>query len=153
MEEQSEEKIERAETQLKELAKRLHGYVFRQLRKRYGEDYFEKGVSNKQWRVEAYSRQQDDPQRLPLQNYLDLIQLKGIVEKAGHWQMFKDVLDIPERGDKGKAKNLEWLGRLNVLRRIPAHPAEGRDFRMEDFDYLDWIHAKFFARYRRAETK
>ena len=153
LEEQSEEKIERAETQLKELTKQVHSYVFQQLRMRYGDDYFERGVSNKQWRVDAYSRQQDDPQRLPLENYLELIQLKKIVENSSHWHLFKDVLNIPEKRDKGKAKNLGWLEKLNVLRRIPAHPAEGRDFRIEDFDYLDWIHAEFFARYRRAETK
>ncbi|WP_423929709.1 DGQHR domain-containing protein [Candidatus Palauibacter sp.] len=151
LEEQSRERIDRAESQLKELTKQVHALIFDEFRSRYGdEEYFEKGVPNKAMRVKAYDRQQDDPQRLPLEYYIQFIDLKKIVEIAKHWRWLKDVLDIPEHGEKGAAKNLKWIERLNELRRIPAHPVEGRDFRMADFEYLDWIHGEFFARLRPA---
>ena len=101
---------------------------------------------NLDWRVNAYRKQQDDEQRLPLEVYLDFIELMKIVENKQHWPWFREVLDIAERGDKGRAKNLKWMERVNQLRRIPAHPVQGRDFRMEDYEYLDWISREFAAR-------
>ena len=63
-----------------------------------------------------------------------------------HWPLFKKVFDIPDPGDKGRAKNLKWMNRINELRRIPAHPTKERNFTLDDFAYLDWLHEELFAR-------
>jgi len=60
--------------------------------------------------------------------------------------MFKPVFNIPEPGEKGQAKNLKWMERVNELRRIPAHPAKERKYRVEDFEYIDFIYDEFSQR-------
>ena len=49
------------------------------------------------------------------------------------------MFNIPEPGEKGYAKNIKWIERLNELRRIPSHPSENRHFKVDDFDYIDYI--------------
>ena len=60
--------------------------------------------------------------------------------------MFKPVFSIPEPGEKGQAKNLKWMERINELRRIPAHPAKERKYKVEDFEYIDFIYDAFTKR-------
>ena len=64
----------------------------------------------------------------------------------------KAIIDnIPEPGEKGHAKNLKWMERLSELRRIPAHPSDKRHYKVEDFEYIDYMHGEFFPRLREAE--
>lgn len=145
-EEQSEERIQLAEKQIRHINVGVQKAIFDTLKDIYGDrDYFEKGVVNKKMRVDAYDRQQDDPQRLPLENYLNFIDYKKIVESSQLWPRFEARFNIPERGETGKAKNLKWIERLNELRRITAHATAQRAFTMEDFEYIDWIHGQFFG--------
>jgi hypothetical protein len=46
--------------------------------------------------------------------------------------------DIPLPNEKGYAKNLKWMDRLNELRRIVAHPHK-RAFKSDDLAFLEWI--------------
>ena len=146
-EEQSEERNEAAESQIRDIAKEVHSIIFGKLREVYGEDsYFEDGIRDVKVRVKAYERQQEDPKRLALDSYLDFLDYKNIVSRKEHWAIFKGVFNIAEPGDKGLAKNLKWMIRINELRRIPAHPTKDRSFTLEDFTYLDWIHRELFRR-------
>ena len=146
-EEQSEERHETAESQLRDIATEVHSIIFKKLRDRYGDErYFEDGISDINMKVKAFKRQQEDAKRLPMDGYLDFIDYQKIVTARQHWPLFKETFNIPERGDKGMAKNVKWMTRINELRRIPAHPTEERGFALEDFDYLDWIHHEFFRR-------
>jgi DNA sulfur modification protein DndB len=102
--------------------------IFATFRALYGEKndaYWHKGISDKNMKAEAYRRslEYEDEDRLPLENYLDVIDFKKIVENKQNWPLFKNVFDIAEPGDKGRAKNLKWMERINELRRISAHPA------------------------------
>ena len=72
--------------------------------------------------------------------------MKKVVEAKAVWPLFKPVFNIPEPGEKGQAKNLKWMERVNELRRIPAHPAKERKYKVEDFDYIDFIHDEFTKR-------
>ena len=146
-EEQSEERNETAQSQIRDISTEVHGRVFAKLRERYGDDkYFEDGITDIKMKVKAFERQQEDPKRLQLDSYLDFIDYKTIVSKRQHWPLFREAFNIPEPGDKGLAKNLKWMSRINELRRISAHPTKERHFTMTDFDYLDWIHRELFSR-------
>ena len=102
-------------------------------------------------RTAAYRRQQEDTRRLALENYLHFLDYKKIVSSQEHWPLFKAVFDIPEKGEKGKAKNLKWMERLNELRRIPAHPTKDRRFTVQDFEYIEWISKEFGFRLARLQ--
>lgn len=144
-EEQSEENIAIADKKLKDINVEVQKYIFRKFKERYGVEnnaYWNSGVVNKNIKVNAYKTSLDDSDedRLPLENYLNFIDYKSIVAHKQHWSLFKDVFNIPEPGEKGLAKNLKWMDRINELRRIPAHPTESRRYKKDDFAYIDYIH-------------
>ena len=72
--------------------------------------------------------------------------IQSTVENKGVWPTFKAVFNIPEPGEKGQAKNLKWMERINELRRIPAHPARERKYKVEDFEYIDFIYDELMKR-------
>ncbi len=147
-EEQSEERIADADRKLKELNILVQKAIFDNLKQKYGlqnDAYLHKGISDKKILTRAYEKSLDDDIdiRLPLENYLNFIDYKKIVEHRNNWPMFKSIFDIPEPGEKGISKNLRWIERTNELRRIPAHPTEGRNYRSNDFEYIEYIFDAF----------
>lgn len=155
LESQSKERVEKADRQVKEISKLVQKHVFDTFKGAYGVErdaYWNKGVVDKQIKTRAYqtSLDDDDSIRLPLEHYLDFIDYKKIVEHKEHWPLFKPVFDVAERGDRGRAKNLVWMERVNELRRISAHATESRSYQVEDFEYLDWIFVELTSRLERA---
>jgi DGQHR domain-containing protein len=155
---QSQEQINLADQRIKELTTSIREYIFDKFKKTYGEEknaYWEYGVTNKDMKTKAYDRSLDDPpnKRLPFEVYLELIELKRIVENREHWHYFKDVFDILLPGEKKRSKNLTWMERLNELRRIPGHPAKQRIYRSEDFRFLEWLYPEFTNRLENAKTQ
>ena len=156
--EQSEDRIQEADAHLKALVTEMRNHIFSVFRTIYGEKnnaYWEKGVTNNTMKSDAYKRSLDYPleERLPLETYLEVVEMKAIVENKSVWPLFKPVFDIPEFGDKGQAKNLKWMISINELRRIPAHPAKERKYKVEDFDYIDYIHKEFMERLETAQNQ
>ena len=90
--------------------------------------------------------------RLPLETYLEVVEMKKIVENRANWPLFKEVFNIPEPGEKGLAKNLKWMERINELRRIPAHPARERKYKVDDFLYIDLVHDDLMRRIKEAQA-
>jgi hypothetical protein len=43
------------------------------------------------------------------------------------------------------------MERVNELRRIPAHPARERKYKVEDFHYIDVVHEELTKRIREAQ--
>ena len=153
---QSEERIQTCDQKLRDIIVEMQKYIFDVFRKVHGEAkdaYWDKGLPDKGLKAKAYERSLDDEveDRLPLETYLDVIDFMTIVEHKQNWPLFKPVFNIPELGEKGHAKNLKWMKRVNELRRIPAHPSEKRHYKVEDFDYVDFIHSEFFGRLREAQ--
>lgn len=149
--EQSTELIDTADHRLKELNVLVQKYIFDKFKEQYGTEkdaYWHKGVLDKNIKTRAYEKSLDDEDedRLPLENYLDFIEYKKIVENKLHWPLFKPVFDIPDPNEKGYSKNVRWMERVNELRRIPAHPTESRHYKSEDFEYLDYIYGEFTQR-------
>lgn len=149
--EQSEELVADADRKLKELNIQVQKTIFEIFRRRYGSEgdaYWNKGVVDKKIKMRAYEKSLDDDDdvRLPLENHLDFIEYKKIVENKAHWPIFKPVFDIPEPGEKGYTKNVRWMERVNELRRIPSHATEKRHYKVSDFDYIDYIYQEFMTR-------
>ncbi|MEP1895643.1 MAG: DGQHR domain-containing protein [Alloalcanivorax venustensis] len=141
-EEQSEDNIQSADRKLKDINIVVQNTIFTVLKDVYGHegtDYWEKGVTEKSMKVRAYEKSIDDDENLPLEHYLDFIDYKKIAEKKANWPHLKPYLDIPEPGDKGQAKNIKWMERINELRRIPAHATSQRTYKVDDFEYIDYI--------------
>lgn len=141
---QSQDRISEADRQIKEINIIVQRAIFAILRKEHGEEpsgYWEKGVKSREIKIKAYSKAQDHDvdKRLALENYLDFIEYKKIVEDKENWSLFKEFFDIPLPGEKGHAKNLKWMDRINDLRKISAHATESRKYQADDFEFLDWI--------------
>jgi DGQHR domain-containing protein len=146
-EESSEDRISTADRKLKEINIVVQLSLFDRLKQEFGEGYWEKGVSDKDMKSKAYRKSLDDePSPLALENYLDFIEYKKIVEKKEVWPLFKPVFNIPEPGEKETARNLSWMDKINELRRIPAHATAQRTYKIEDFDYIDYVHTQLETR-------
>jgi DGQHR domain-containing protein len=149
--EQSEENVRNADEKIKEIVIDVQREIFSQFRDQFGTErdaYFDKGITDKTIKARAYEKSLDDDveTRLPLENYLDVIDYKKIVENKNNWPLFQALLDIPEPGEKGRAKNLKWMERINELRRISAHPTERRHYKIEDFEYIDYVYGQLKSR-------
>lgn len=149
--ERSSERVSEADRKLKDLNIQVQKYIFDNFKAKYGKEkdaYWNKGVIDKSIKTRAYQKSLDDEDddRLPLENYLDFIEYKKIVENKSHWPLFKPVFDIPEPGEKGYSKNIRWMERINELRRIPAHATEKRHYKMADYEYIDFIYEEFISR-------
>ena len=154
LEEQSKERQEEADRKIQEIISTVTSYVFSKFKEKYGKkNYFDKGVKDKKINSDAYSTSLDylPEERLPLENYIDFIDFKKIIGKE-HWQIFEPVFNIPERGEKGRAKNLKWIDYINKCRRVYAHRTEDRLYKLEDFEYIDWIYNEFTTRIKNAES-
>lgn len=140
---QSQELRRNADQQIQQISILVQKHIFTVFRQMYGDErnaYWERGVLNKEMKTKAYGKSLDEPdEELPLETYLDFIDYKKIVEHKERWSVFKSILDLPIDGEKGLAKNLTWMERVNELRRIPAHAAEQRNYKIEDFALLDKI--------------
>ena len=125
----------------------IHGHVVRKLRERYGEDFFNIGIKNKEIKKKAYEKSLDDPTGAkPLETYLDVIELKKIAESSENWPNFKDTLSIPlQQEPKNLAKYVNWIEQFNEVRKIWAHPY-GRAYSDEDISLLKLIEAELRKR-------
>lgn len=125
----------------------LHTFVVGKLREVYGADFFEKGIKNKDIKIKAYSKRADtDPDgNTSLETYLDIIELKKIIETNENWPYFKDVLNIqlPSQ-QKGLAKYVRWIDDFNDVRKIYAHPFN-RSYSDDDVELLDLVQGKLKA--------
>lgn len=150
LEERSEDRINEAERKLKEINIYVKKTIFDILKQQHGTEgsaYWNKGVVDKSIKQKAYGKSLDDEDNpMPLENYLDFIEYKKIVENKEHWPLFKAYFDIPLPGEKGRAKNLKWMDRINELRRISAHTTESRHFKTADFEYIDFAYDSFMKR-------
>ena len=145
--EQASETTERADAMTKELVDRVHRHVVTVLKTSYPGEHFDKGVPQKDIKLSAMNKKYEDgEQQMPPENYLELIDLKKIVEHQNNWELFKDTMNVQLLNDrKGQQKYLKWLERLNEVRRIPAHPY-GRSYKETDLDFLEFLDEQLSAR-------
>jgi DGQHR domain-containing protein len=148
---QSDDLRREADERIQSIQSSVLRHIFKVFRVLFGEEknlYWERGVKNKEIQLNAYKKSLDyvADERLPLEAYLDFIELKKIVETKDNWKLFKAVFDIAPPGVKGQAKNLDWMERINELRRISAHRSEGRNYKPEDFGEIARIYEELARR-------
>lgn len=145
--EQASEISERADLLTKSLVDRVHRHVITVLKTAYSGDHFDKGIPQKDIKLSAMNKKyEDNDGQMPAENYLDVLDLKKIVEHQQNWDLFKESMDIKLQEDrKGLAKYVKWFERLNEVRRIPSHPF-GRSYKDADLDFLDHLDEQLNAR-------
>jgi DGQHR domain-containing protein len=143
LESKDDQRIQNAENTIKFIENRVTEIIISYFKRIHGSAYWNY-IGTKEMRVKAYERQQEEPpeQQLDLEVYLDFIDKKRIIEKTENWNVFKIYFDIPLSGQKGHAKNVKWMDRLNELRRVVAHPHK-RAFKADDLEFLEWIKKAF----------
>ncbi|NHK26519.1 DGQHR domain-containing protein [Parvularcula flava] len=144
--EQNTERLNEASAKVQELNQLVCNAIFNKFRQIYGESqYWERGVTNKDMKTDAYARSQDvDPdERGPLEEYLFFIEYRKIVEKKENWDHFKAIFDIPLPGEKGQAKNLKWMDKINDIRKKTTHQSTNRRLTDAEVNIVDFVHAKF----------
>lgn len=144
-----------------DLEESIHAYVIYVLKNVYGakemqsgeKAYWELGIENAKAKEDAYKRQQETQvdKRLPKEAYLDLLDLMRIVRQKRNWAHCESVFNIPLPGEKGKVYYLDWMERLNELRRIAAHPSPMRNYDEEDYTFVDWLKREFYGRLEKTD--
>jgi DGQHR domain-containing protein len=143
---QASEISERADDLTKSIVDRVHRHLITVLKTAYQDAYLDDGIPQKEIKLSAMNKRIDDSNSMPVENYLDVIDFKKIIEHPKNWDLFKGTLSIQLQTEKkGQAKYVKWLERLNEVRRIPAHPF-GRSYKEEDIDFLDYIDEQLAAR-------
>ncbi|MBI4203223.1 MAG: hypothetical protein HY532_08955 [Chloroflexi bacterium] len=113
---------------------KLHTFIIDGLWEKFGED-------EKEWwarhvplptRKECSERREQDPKRLPLHRYMDLIDLKSVIEK--NWDLFQSKFPS-EYGDNRKLL-LQDFDRLNQLRNEVMHPLRGQQWDEDDIQFV-----------------
>lgn len=144
----STEETRLADTQARRVVDKVHQHVVAVLQDNYGPNGFAKAVPQKDIKVKCFERQQDAKadEQLPIESYLDLVDLKKIVEHSQNWKLFESTLSIPVASDrKGLAKYVSWFDRLNDIRKIMAHPTN-RSYKSGDVAFLSFLEAELDKR-------
>lgn len=112
--------------------------------------YWELGIESRRAKDNAYKKQQEDPpgpKRLPREAYLDILDIKDIIQQENNWLHFEPVFNIPLEGEKkGRKYYTSWLAKFNELRRVPAHKSALRTYSEDDFVFLDFIRSEFYSK-------
>ena len=99
--------------------KNLATFVLTVLQLLYGQEWWAEGVPL-HIRQECAKRQEEEVRRkFPKEAYLNLIDLKAMMEK--NWLLFQPYFKKNSEA-QGKDKSLSWLDKCNELRRLIAHP-------------------------------
>lgn len=104
---------------------RLHMFIGRRLQQAFGEEetkWWHQGVPQP-IRKKCADRREEDPNRRPLYNYTDLIDLKDIMDK--NWRHFENDFRKVKGQVMSKKEFLDGLVRLNEIRKSVMHPVRG----------------------------
>ena len=157
IESRDDDRVSKANQLIIDLTSEISNYVINVLKQIYGahhvasgdQAFWELGIKNQNAKRKAYHNQQEDPpgKRLPKEAYLNIIDLKEIIQQDKNWTHFKAVFNIPlEDEKKGKKYYTSWIVKFNELRRIPAHKSALRTYKEEDLSFLDFIRSEFYAK-------
>lgn len=136
----SHEVTDLADRQVKWVQKVVPSYVTNRLRVIYGDEFFDHAIPKEIQKACQAKRIDDEAgEKLPVETYLDWIQLQKIVTQKEVREEFKGTLSIrllDEAG--GKHFYSGWFESLNRIRRVVAHPS-GRSYKDEDLQVVATI--------------
>jgi len=157
IEKRDDERVTDADNLIINLTKDINDHVITVLKKVHGthrmpsgdKAYWDLGIQNRATKEKAYKKQQEDPpeKMLPKEAYLDIVDIKPIIQQSNNWPHFEPVFNIPMVGEKkGKKYYTQWLMEFNELRRNPAHKSALRVYNEENYQFLDHIRSEFYSR-------
>ena len=108
--------------------------------------YWDVGIESAEIKQKAYQKQQAAPidKRAPREAYVDFIDYMRIFRQTNNWSHFEKIMNIPLPGEKGKKYYLDWMERINELRRVTAHKSPFRQFKDDDFDLIIYLKNELF---------
>ena len=157
----NDQRVTQTHQDIIQLTQNISDYVIQRLKETYGTDeeesgekaWWEQGIDSQKAKQTAYTRFQEgrkDNKKLPKEAYLDLLDYRDIVKQKNNWHHFESVFNIPLSGEKGKTYYLDWMERLNKLRRVPAHPSGSRGYDESDYEFMKYIKFNFEQKLRKA---
>jgi DGQHR domain-containing protein len=139
-------------------SERLMDCVIGILKSRYGEArtdsgepaYWEYGVTGRRVLENSYKKQLADSadRRKPKEAYLDIIDLKEIVETKENWLFFESSFNIALPGEKRGSKKYHtaWIAKFSEIRNIAAHKNALRTYTDDDLEFIDWLRSEVAPR-------
>ena len=136
----SEDTAKQADRDVRWIQKTVPELVIATLRADFGDRFFERCVPKEIQKACQSKRIDDDlPQQLPVEHYLEWLHVKRIIEQRDVRDGFKDMLSIQLPDERnGRHTYFAWFDRINEIRRISAHPA-GRQYKEEDIELLRFV--------------
>ena len=136
----SSEAMQTADDQVRWLQTVVHDYIIDTLKDEHGDDFFERSVP-KDIQKACQSKRIDDEvdKQLPVETYLDWLNLRKIIDQKELRAKFQDTLSI-QMDDEPNGRHFYqgWFDKVNEIRRIAAHPA-GRQYKQEDTEFLQSV--------------
>lgn len=111
--------------------------------------YWEIGIESRRVKDNAYKKQQEDSpeRRMRKEGYLDVLDLKEIIESGANWPHFESTYNVPMPDEKkGKKYYTGWIAKYNDLRKIAAHKSELRTYSEEDLSFLEWLRTEVYLK-------
>jgi DGQHR domain-containing protein len=159
IEQEASNQIEEANIGIMKLSELMMDVVVKILKAVYGEQrlasgefaYWELGVRNRRVIENAFRKQQEDPvdRRKRKEAYLDIVDLKEIVESKDNWLHFEALFNNPLPSEKKGSKKYHtaWIVRFNDIRKIAAHKSSLRTYSDEDLEFVDWLRAEVLPKF------
>lgn len=146
--------IEEANRFVMAFSERLMDCVICILKSRYGEArtdsgepaYWEYGVTSRRVLENSYKKQLADSadRRKPKEAYLDIIDLKDIIEAKENWLFFESSFSIalPNEKQGSKKYHTGWIAKFSEIRNIAAHKNALRTYTDDDLEFIDWLRSE-----------
>lgn len=161
-----DERVNQTHQDIIKLNQDISDYIIVTLKERYGTDddgsgekaWWEQGIESQKAKENAYKRfleglKENKDKKLPREAYLDVLDYRDIVRQKNNWPLFEKVFNIPLPDERGKTYYLEWMEKLNKIRRVPAHPSGARGYDEADYEFMKFIKYEFNKRLSSAISK
>lgn len=161
IEQKESDVVEDANQFIMKFSEELTDCVMKVLKSRYGEKrtdsgepaYWEYGVTNRRVLENAYKKQLADSanRRKPKEAYLDVIDLKEIVQAKENWDFFEQTFNValPSEKKGSKKYHTAWIAKFGEIRNIAAHKNALRTYTDDDLEFIDWLRSEVAPRIQR----
>lgn len=150
-------KLDEAKGFLLKLSEMMTDHVVKTLKQIHGTKilrsgdpaFWEIGIESRRVKDNAYEAQQRDKaeRRGPREGYLNVVDLKEIIEITANWPHFESVYNVPMSDEKkGKKYYTSWIIRFADLRHIAAHPSATRSYTEEDLEFIEWLRVEVMSK-------
>jgi DNA sulfur modification protein DndB len=151
VDQKASDEVDDANRLIMKLSENMIDCVVKVLKSRYGEHrrasgepaYWELGVTSRRVQENAYKKQLEEVsnRRKPKEAYLDILDLKDIIEQENNWLFFEPIFNVPMPGERKGSKKFHtgWIAKFNEIRKIAAHKNALRTYSEDDLEFVDWL--------------